>query len=498
MDNKNLKAINFDAWGGLDNFLIVTGRGGGANARASQLKSVVPWLGKAIQMTSNAAASLPFQIYNASGDVIDDSADWQDTLGGIDNPFQVLYLIASSLCGGRAYLRPTITSKRIVNLQYISPHTITPKLDKNGVQGFTRTTNEGQVEQIPAGGLIYFWLPDADVEIGEPLTYPLSNALISSELLASMSSTMKIYGDRGFVPAYLGNVKGMPSKDEKEKAENYLTRFLRGAYNNVVKLVNSESLDLIRVGAGMEEMKGSYVEIQKRAIEDIGTSFGIPAALFMSDAAYAAEIDSLTRTWYETSVFVSIYKTIEETFTHQLLAPFGASMRFVPEALSIFQEDESKRAGSVTAYTNAINTNPKVAAFVMSFMGVDLDDAQKAELVALVKEPEKEEPEDKQPEPMAEPEDEAVSLSPDETKDIALWYSKAKTWNLKGKGNAVDWENKHLRESIAAGIRLRLASAKTELDIVKAFEIGRQPKVVQDDTAIKALAASIDALAKAG
>lgn len=62
-------------------------------------------------------------------------------------------------------------------------------------------------------------------------------------------------------------------------------------------------------------------------------------------------------------------------------------------------------------------------------------------------------------------------MSPDETKDLALWYSKAKAWHLKGKGNAVDWENKHLREEIAAPIRLRLASARNELDIVKAFEV---------------------------
>lgn len=490
MDNKNLKAISFDAWGGIDNFLIVTGRGGGANARASQLKSVVPWLGKAVQMTSNAVAALPFQIYNERGDVIDDTADWQNRTGGIKNPFQVMYLLASSLCGGRAYLKPQITSRKIISLQYISPHTIAPKIDRNGVQSFTRTMENGKNEIIPADELIYFWLPDSDIEIGEPLTYPLSNALIASELLASMSSTMKIYGDRGFVPAYLGNVKGMPSKEEKMAAENYLTRFLKGAYNSVVKLVNSESLDLIRVGAGMEELKGAYSEIQQQAIEDIGTAFGIPAALFMSDKAFASEVNSLTRTWYETSVFVSIYKTIEEVFSVQLLSQFGASMRFLPESLSVFQDDENKRASSVTAYTNAINANPKVASFVMSFMGVDLDSAQKDELAALVKEPEKKE-EDKKTEPMVE--DEVISLSPDETKDIALWYSKAKAWNLKGKGCAVDWENKHLRESVAAGIRVKLADAKTELDIVKAFEIGRQPK--QDDAAIKKLAASIDALA---
>ena len=61
-------------------------------------------------------------------------------------------------------------------------------------------------------------------------------------------------------------------------------------------------------------------------------------------------------------------------------------------------------------------------------------------------------------------------LSADELKDLALWYSKAKAWHMKGKGNAVDWEHKHLREDVAAPIRLKLADAITELDIMHAFD----------------------------
>ena len=156
------------------------------------------------------------------------------------------------------------------------------------------------------------------------------------------------------------------------------------------------------------------------------------------------------------------------------------------------------------AYTSAINQSPEVAKWVMSVLGVDLDEEQESELEEIINSRVKEEetttaPEMQDPKdepPMQEAEDtEDVSLSPDETKDLALWYSKAKAWNLKGKGNAVDWENKHLREEIAAPIRLRLADAKNELDIVKAFEVGRPRRIVktvQDDSAIKALALSID------
>ena len=62
-------------------------------------------------------------------------------------------------------------------------------------------------------------------------------------------------------------------------------------------------------------------------------------------------------------------------------------------------------------------------------------------------------------------------LSIDEMNDISLWYSKARVWFLKGKGSAVDWENKHLREEIALPIRQKLAAARSELDIKNAFDL---------------------------
>ena len=171
---------------------------------------------------------------------------------------------------------------------------------------------------------------------------------------------------------------------------------------------------------------------------------------------------------------------------------------------AVFQEDENQRANAVWSYTNAITQDPEVSRWVMGVLGVDLDQEQEDELEEIINSRVKEEEattapamQDPKDEPVTqEAEDiEDVSLSPDETKDLALWYSKAKAWNLKGKGNAVDWENKHLREEIAAPIRLRLADAKNELDIVKAFEVGRPRRIVktvQDDSAIKTLADSIN------
>jgi hypothetical protein len=92
--------------------------------------------------------------------------------------------------------------------------------------------------------------------------------------------------------------------------------------------------------------------------------------------------------------------------------------------------------------------------------------------------------------------EQSPALTPDETKDIALWYSKALVWHSKGKSGIAEWENKHLREEIAAPIRLKLVAAKNEAEITKAFEI--KQAVGPKDAAIMALAESINRMVDEG
>ncbi len=61
------------------------------------------------------------------------------------------------------------------------------------------------------------------------------------------------------------------------------------------------------------------------------------------------------------------------------------------------------------------------------------------------------------------------SLSTEEQKELALWEQRAKVWFPKGR-SAVEWECKHLREEIAAPIRMKLSKAESYQDIKNAFE----------------------------
>ena len=249
---KELKGFDFAPWGGIEGFLKASSNGATAVNRGIALKRLVPDLSRAVDMTATAGASLPFDITNEAGDIIDTSADWQNKVGGMGDPQRLLYLLFSSLCGGAAYLIPQRTPKFIFDLQYVVPHSITPQIYREGLQYFDRASELGVVEKYNPNEIIYFWLPDSDVEIGAARNTPLSNAITDAELILSSTNTMKIYGERGFVPLTLLGAKGMPDSAERQKAEGFFDRLLKGGFDVLAKIINSDALSIIRLGAGFE------------------------------------------------------------------------------------------------------------------------------------------------------------------------------------------------------------------------------------------------------
>src|SRR5687767_4691045 len=117
-----IKGFDFSSWGGIEGFLQATKTGQTGDATA--LKRLVPDLAKAVDMTAAAVSSLPFDILDKNEDLFDSSENWQIKLGGMPNPQRLIYLIASSLCGGAAYLLPTRTPRMIFDLQYCAPGSI--------------------------------------------------------------------------------------------------------------------------------------------------------------------------------------------------------------------------------------------------------------------------------------------------------------------------------------------------------------------------------------
>jgi len=402
--------------------------------------------------------------------VIDTSTDWQDIIGGMPVPSDFMYLLASSLCSGAAYVIPTYTNRMIVNLQYCAPQTIQYFINTGGLQYLTRTTAQGKSgryypagteEETPTGfdgEMMYFWLPDSDVEVGPALSFPAGVAQLSVELLLSQDATLKILAERGFIPPTLLGVKGMPNPADRKETEVWYNRWIRGFSNQVAKLINADTMTLIKAGASIDEISSAYPALTRQAIENIGTAYGIPAALFMSDAAYATELNGLIKVWYTTSVFIRIYHAIEKTFNTQLLNRFGWRMKFKPETLDAFQENEGQRSASFATYVSA-GIMPSIAA---QMVGMELPEGITYEMLNPAPAPAP-----VAPVVQAEP----VDLNAEMVKDLNLWRQVAVKRHRQGLAAAVDWECKALPDMIADGIRDRLRVATSEHDVLAAFEI---------------------------
>jgi hypothetical protein len=523
-----LKGINLETFGGIDGFLSLTS-GNGSLTPAQNLRKAVPWMAKAVDMTANAISALPFDIVDDSGKVYDSSTDWKNKTGGIESPETLFYMLASSLCFGRAYLIPETMKTSIVNLQYCAPHTINEDINGDGLQSFKRTTDQGRVSKyypVDKGEpvLMYFWLPDSDVEIGPALTYPAGTALMATNLLFSMDGTLQTYAERGFIPPTVLGAKGMPSNTEREKAESWWDRFLRGRTGQLAKIINTEALSVVKVGAGLEDIRGAYGELTKQAIESIATAFGIPSGVFMSDMAFATEIKHLTKIWYTTGTFVKIYKTIETGFNEQLFNQWGLHLKFKPDAIDAMQEEENERANAFSVYVHA-GVRPSVAAQLLgielpegidyAMLDADLDakeareqklaEAQAArfqqkpedkpdEKEPMEKDEEPEEPEEEEPEKKAA---DMLTLNSDQIKELNLWRQIAERNYRKGKGACVDFEVKALPDDMASDIRGRLKYADSKEDIWQAFDVTGQPMSI-DNEAIKNLADAINRAVDAG
>lgn len=495
MDTRgNFKSFDFSPWGGIEGFLEASKAG--ALGNTSVLKAAVPDLFRAVDMTGTAIASLPFDIVNDEETVIDSSVDWQNEVGGLPNPQRLLYLIATSLCGGAAYLIPTRTPRMIFNLQYVAPQTIQTIITRNGLEYFHRTTQQGKGDDYKPKELIYFWLPDSDVEIGPALSHPLGNAMLASQLTLNMGATMSKISERGFIPPTILAVSGGITPADRTATEKWWNSFLRGAFQQLAKIVNAEKMDIKQIGAGMEQLKGSYIELRRSAKEDIAQAFGIPTALFMSDNAFASEFKELRKQWKSSSIFNTLYKTIEEVMTDQLLKQYGFAWRFRPESLPEFSEDEASRGTAVGSLAGALDKNPKAARFAMGVLRYDLSEEQEAELDELVADQKKatedmqnqlnsgngkqpqtnqqpnQQPTTQTPQTEETPQPKSVILTAPMLRDLKTWSDMATRWYKKGKGKAEDFECKALPDEIADSIRAKLKAATNEAEVIKAFAIG--------------------------
>jgi len=459
----------------------------------AKLYSKVAAVFRAINLSADAVANLPFAIMRGEED-IDTSDNWTNAVGFLPDPFELLRLWRTSLfITNTAYGRYGKNAVgKVKRLYYCTPATITPNFDNNGdVKDFTRTVNGGPITLQPVKDIIYIWRGGYETEIKASENTEFRALMNSAGVIYWADFFIENYFQRGGVkPTFIG-VKGVVGKEVKEEMERGVNAWIKNISRFTAKLFNAEAVDVKTIGDGVAELKDNAT--YRQAIENIAMASGMPLSLLLANSASYATAQTEYTTWFRDSV-VPWAGFIAGKLNEQIFTPLGLHFEFRPEMTDPNQEDEVSKASAFQAYMNAFKESgyEKPASLAAQIVGIELPAGMEYDELDPVKpEPEQQE-EPKEPEPAEEPEP-AAKWTPniEQLREMELWQKFAYRKQARGQPLDFEFEVKTLPDDIAADVRAALLEAKTADDIRAAFEI----TTVKSDILI--LAEAINKLASA-
>jgi HK97 family phage portal protein len=347
--------------------------------RAPQLYRTIPTLYRGIQIISDSVTKVPFALYRGD-EQIDTSASWDDTTGYMPNPRRFLKLTSQALDRhGRAYwLKLRNRGKIVKGLKWFEPQSITPKFNETTgeLESFERAGPKGVKITYAPEDILYFWLDDADVEIGPPVSYPCKAALQSAGVLHNLDEFINAYFKSGAIRPVMLMAKGFPPPDEKERIEGWFASMMAGLKNaRRAKVFSADSLEPKTIGDGLDQLQNQELTDDQR--KDVALALGIPQTILFANSANYATSQSDWLNFHETCI-IPRCEFIAETINDQLFKAEGLELRFEPEGLDIYREDENQRSAALGQLTGA--GVPLLMA--MDLLGYDLTPEQRAELEA--------------------------------------------------------------------------------------------------------------------
>ena len=420
----------------------------------------VPWLFRGVQIRAQALSALPFAIIGRGDNDVDTSADYENAVGFLPDPVGLLYLVEAALVLlGRAYLFREKNDARTLDLRYLLPTSITPKLDeKRGLIGFSRQLKSG-AKLLKVDDLVYFWQPDPFVEIGPPTSSPGQAALQAAGVLFNIDNFASLFFGRGAIKATLLTVEGSPPESEKKKLKAWWKRFISGIANAFTAEVISAGVKPVVVGEGIGEL--SNTELTKEKREDIATALGVPQTMLWSTAAAGlgggAVVTSDNLSFYRDTI-VPEAGFVAGVLNKQLFNPLGYHLDFRPETLDVFQADENERATAYSSYVLA-GMPQSVAAEIL---GIELPAGMEyAELDTGLPDA---------PAQAGGPQEQLFSKAVSD--DLRKWESIASK-RFRDNGSAsYDFVSQYIPAEVSDGVKAALAIATTEQEVEAAFVAG--------------------------
>ena len=466
-----------DIWGdNLAGWSVYSGEG---SQRDDNYYKLIPTLFRAVQSNASSVSSMPFALMKGKTEY-DTSAEWENKVGFMPNPFVLLQLINSALdLAGSCYLFRERSTAATKALRYHLPSSVTPIINEatGKITSFDRPVN-GFIKHFTEKDYVYFWLPDPYVEVGPAINYPATAAANACGVLLNVDVFAESFFERGAIKAMLLTVKGMPAEAEREKLSDWWKRVVAGMKNAFgAQVINAEAITPVVVGEGMKELENVTIGQEKR--EDIAIALNIPMSILFANAAnYAtSQQDELN---YLNKNIIPRCQFIESILNEQIFEDLGLHWTFLPETLDAMQEDETERAQALGQYITA--GFPLLMA--CDILGIELSDEQRKELEdaeaekkAKADELAKQMAQKPEPQPEEEqPQDESIPQDTTFKSELDKWKRKAINAMKKGKPANVDFVSTIIPSETYETIMNALGDCKSEDDVKGAFDVTQSPE----------------------
>ncbi len=440
-----LEDLPEDAW------TYVTGQ---AEGSADDVWKKVGWLRRGLTLRAQGVASMPFSIYR-NGKEVANSHEYTDPTGVLPFPKRFLWLLESSLTRyGRAYFHIEKNLVKLLNVRYFNPLTITPKIDEvKGLTHFERRIGN-QTKPLPVEDVLYFWLPDENVEMGPPTWSPGMGAIDAAKVLRNVDLFAATFFDRGAIKATLLTTTSGTPKTERERLKNWWQKIAAGVKTAwTTEIINADAVKAVEIGEGIDSLSNTKLTAEKR--EDIATALGIPQTKLFSNAANYATAQIDDRSFAEETLIPEC-DFVEEALNEQLFSRYNLTFRFKPELLAIFQTEEQDRSGSWLNYVNG-GMKPSAAA---EMLGLTLPEGMKYEDLDAI-----------EPREHLIPNQNNPSVAPGKfAGELDKWQRKALKRLKNGQQAACEFDSEVLPANLSAAISGALETAITAADVRSTFK----------------------------
>jgi len=304
--------------------------------------SLVPLVYRAMRIRCNALASVPLYVQNARGDDV----GWPFPTGLSSLFWQTE--AALLLTGGGYWLKKS-NRLRVLDVQWLNPFTVSVDIPAGGGEVSFRQQAQG-TEWGPwaAEEMVYFREFDPSDDIG-PGIGAAEVALTPARLVHNINEFASAFFAGGAMPAVVLGIEGNPSPQEVERIEGLFKRFVTGVKNAFRVIALRGQVKPAILTPPMADL--ALPELSATSRQQIALAFGIPETLLEDAANYATAREHRKSFWTETiRPRLSLYSDV---INQQLLGPMGLTIKFAPEELDIFQEDEERRANAFQLYVQS-------------------------------------------------------------------------------------------------------------------------------------------------